>query len=264
MKKIILSIFATVSVLMATPSETAYYDIDFSVVGTIAKASVERTQSDTDYIITLNAKAVGIAAELSKDKNEMYISQGSVVDGELIPDVLMIRRADNKQEKFTVFRFDHANKCIKVDSAETKEVSETSLDVATLSIIKTTKEVYSSSTHDNDYYAQNDIVSLFFNGKHYTKHMKDGEQKALYAVGIKTDEGELMINLPSESTVMKTAAFERDTFGIAVSKDIFEDDNGQLIVKLDADNFPASAVMNNVALYGDVTSTRVYKGLATK
>ena len=240
--------------------ETAYYDIDFSVVGTIAKATANRVIDGDNYLITLKAKAANIAAKLTKNRYENYISQGRIVDGELIPDVLVIERGDKSKQKFTVFRFNHKDKVVEVDSAELKEVHETSMDIMSMKLVTTVKDEFSASSHVNDYYAKNDIVSLFFNADHYISSMKDGQQKKLYAIGIKTDEGELMINLPKEQTLH--ASGKKDIFGIAVSKDIFEDDNGQLIVELDGDRFPKRAIMNNVALYGDVTSTRVYPDMA--
>ncbi len=262
MKKLFISLVTTATLLLASSHESAYYDIGFSVVGTIAKASVDRQISDNTYLITLKAEATGIAAKLTKHKKESYISQGSIKNGELIPDVLVIFRKNDIQEKYTIFRFNHEKKTIMVDSAETKEQRETSLDVATLHIITTTKDVFTASTHENDYYASNDIVSLFFNGKHYTTEMKGGDQKMFHAVGIKTDDGELMINLPTSKEYIANAK-EPTVFSISVSKDIFDDANGQLIVKMDPDNFPQSAIMNNVAMYGDVTSTRVYNTVAT-
>ena len=264
MKQIVLFLLITLSLLYAQVKEpydeTAYYNIDFSVVGTIATASANKVVQGDNYLITLNAKAANVAAKLTKNRYETYISQGSIKEGELVPDVLVIKRGDDTKEKYTVFRFNHKDQVVEVDSAERKEVQDTTMDVMSMRLITTTKEEFSASSHRNDYYAKNDIVSLFFNADHYISTMKDGEQKRLYAIGIKTDEGELMINLPKSQKL--SASSKKSLFGIAVSKDIFEDDNGQLIVELDADRFPKRAVMNNVALYGDVTSTRVYPDVA--
>ena len=265
MKKILFLVAIVVTLIEAKSveikDEMAYYNIDFSVVGTIAKATAHRVINEDEYLITLNAKAVNIAAKLTKNRYETYISQGRIINGELVPDVLVIERGDKSKQKFTVFRFNHKEKVVEVDSAELKEVHETTMDIMSMQLVTTVKDEFSASSHVNDYYAKNDIVSLFFNADHYISSMKDGEQKRLYAVGIKTDEGELMINLPKEQTI--SANGKKDIFGIAVSKDIFEDDNGQLIVELDVDRFPKRAVMNNVALYGDVTSTRVYPDIAS-
>ncbi len=266
MKKVVFILILMTNLIYAS-SVTAKYDVDFSVVGTIAKASMTKVQEGDNYVITLHAHAIGIAAEMTKDRTETYISQGSVVGSEYIPDVLVVKRKTNDKEKYTIFKFDHKNKVVQKDSSEVKRVSDTSFDVISMRIISTEKEEFSFSSVKNDIYARNDIVSLFFNSRYYIDSMSVGERKKLRAVGIKTDEGELMISLPTRGAVIdnidKTGASKNELFGIAINKDYFENGKGELLVRLDPDGFPSRAVMNDVALYGDVVAKRRYTSLAS-
>ncbi|MGB5965365.1 MAG: hypothetical protein WBF77_08000 [Sulfurimonadaceae bacterium] len=266
MTKVIL-ILIFISNLMYASSVTAQYDVDFSVVGTIAKASMNKVVEGDDYVITLEAHAIGIAAEMTKDRSETYISQGSVVGSEFIPDVLVVKRKTKDKEKYTIFKFDHKNKVVQKDSSEVERVCDKSIDVISMRIISTEKEEFSFSSVKNDIYARNDIVSLLFNSRYYIGTMSVGERKKLRAVGIKTDEGELMISLPARGAVIdnidKTGVSKNDLFGIAINKDYFENGKGELVVKLDPDGFPSRAVMNDVALYGDVVGKRVYTELVS-
>lgn len=266
MKKVVLILIFVTNFIYAS-STSAQYDVDFSVAGTIAKASLTKVLEGDDYVITLEAHAIGIAAEMTNDRSDTYISQGSVVGPEFIPDVLVIKRKTNDKEKYTIFKFDHKNKLVQKESSEIKQVRSQSIDVRHMSIIQIEKEEFSFSSEIDDIYARNDIVSLFFNSRYYIGPMVVGESKTLHAVGIKTNEGELMINLPSKEAVIdnidKTGASKNDLFGIAMNKDYFENGKGEMVVRLDPDGFPSKAVMNDVILFGDVVGIRRYSSLTS-
>lgn len=266
MKKII-SILILMNTLIHAATSSAEYDVDFSVAGTIAKASIEKVQEGDNYTITLQAHAVGIAAKMTQNRREAYISQGKIVGSEYVPDVLVVVRKRDGKEKYIVYRFDHAKRVVHKDTAELEHVSDQSLDIAKMRIVKSEKEVFSSSTVEHDYYAKNDIVSLFFNGHYYISSMDAGERKKLRAVGIKTDKGNLMVSLPTKGIVIDNMgaadAHGKNLFGIALNREIFEKGEGELMVRLDADGFPSRAVMNDVALYGDVVGKRRYTSLAS-
>lgn len=266
MKKII-AILILMNTFIYAASTTAEYDIDFSVAGTVAKASIEKVQEGDDYTITLQARAVGIAANMTQNRREAYISQGKIVGSEYVPDVLVVVRKRDDKEKYIVYRFDHEKQIVHKDTAVLEQVRSQSLDVANMRIVKSEKEVFSSSYVKHDYYAKNDIVSLFFNSRYYISSMDAGERKKLRAVGIKTEEGKLMVSLPVKGIVIdnmeRVGANEKNLFGVALKREIFEKGEGELMVKLDADGFPSRAVMNDVALYGDVVGKRRYTSLAS-
>jgi len=266
MKKII-AILILVNTFIYAATTTAEYDIDFSVAGTVAKATIEKVQEGENYTITLQARAVGIAANMTQNREEAYISQGKIVGSEYIPDVLVVVRKRDDKEKYIVYRFDHDKQIVHKDTAVLEQLRSQSLDIANMRIVKSEKEVFSSSYVKHDYYAKNDIVSLFFNSGYYISAMDAGERKKLRAVGIKTEEGNLMVSLPTKGIVIDNMGASdthgKNLFGVALKREIFEKGEGELMVKLDADGFPSRAVMNDVALYGDVVGKRRYTSLAS-
>lgn len=257
MKKTVL-ILLFMSNLIYAASSNASYDVGFSLLGTIAKASMIKVEEKNSYVISMEVYAVGAVAELTKDRKDLYISQGSVVGSEFVPDVLVVRKRSNDKERYSVYRFDHINKVVYKDSAETKQVRTQSLDVRHMRIIYTEKEEFSSSSGENDYYARNDIVSLFFNSHYYLESMSKGEEKRFRAVGVNTEKGELLLSLTTENKLLQNSSFD-----IALKKKFFKTGKGKLEVSLDVDGFPSQAVMNDVAFYGDVVGKRVYTKLVS-
>ncbi|MBU1642015.1 hypothetical protein KKE54_01530 [bacterium] len=266
MKKVIFILIFMTRLIYASDT-TVQYDIDFSVAGTIAKATIQRVEENGNYVITLQAHTIGIAAKLTNNRRESYISQGSVVGSELITDVLVVIRATNGKEKFTVYKFDHKNKVVQKDTSEIKQVVTKRMDVINMCMIETVKEEFSYDSVKNDYYAENDIVSLFFNSRYYLGSMNAGEVKKLRAVGIKTNEGELVISTPVREVAGNKEQGELpkyELFNVAINKDYFTNGNGKLNVRLDPDGFPAKVTMNDVALFGDIVGIRLYDEVAFK
>lgn len=266
MKTLLLTAVLGLTSLFA---ETAKYDVTFSLVGKIGESSVERTIDGDGYVIAVAAKTLGLAASATDNHYEKYISQGVIKEGALVPDVLTIERGDDSKVQYTVFRFDHPNKVVSKDKCELKTVRENSFDVYTMKIVSTEKEEFSYSRGDNDYYAENDIVTLAFNGRHYLKGMKAGEVKSLHAIGVDTENGEVVLRSPSDNQMLhmqRVMAYENNNrfFTIGVDKELFEDENGVLYVNMDPDGFPREAMMENLVMFGDVRGSRVYEHVSIK
>ena len=258
MSKVIFIVMFMTNIMYAA-SSNAHYDVGFSLLGTIAKASMSKTVEKETYVISMEVYTVGAVAGLTKDRKDLYISQGSIVGSEFVPDVLVVRRKSNDKERYSVYRFDHTDKVVYKDSAETKQVRSQSFDIKHMRIVYTEKEEFSSSSSKNDYYARNDIVSLFFNSHYYLESMSKGEEKRFRAVGVNIEKGELLLSLTTRNNQLQNSSFD-----IALKKKFFKTGEGTLAVSLDADGFPSQAVMNDVAFYGDVVGKRVYTKLVSK
>ncbi len=266
MKKVIFILIFITKFIYASDT-TVQYDIDFSVAGTIAKATIQRVEENNNYVITLKAHTIGIAAKLTNNRRESYISQGTIVGSELVTDVLVVIRATDDKEKYIVYKFDHKNKVVQKDTSEIKQVTTKSMDIKNMCMIETVKEEFSYDSVPNDYYAENDIVSLFFNGRYYLGSMSAGEVKKLRAVGIKTNEGELLITMPASvpaDNLVQKKLPNYDLFSVAINKDYFTNGKGELNVRLDPDGFPAKVTMNDVALFGDIVGIRQYDEVVFK
>ncbi|MEA1920771.1 MAG: hypothetical protein U9N52_13090 [Campylobacterota bacterium] len=266
MKTLTLLLLLTTSLLFG---ESAKYDVTFSVFGKIGEADVTMERTDSTYLITIDSKTTGTAADLSNNRKEKYISQGSVIAGRLVPDVLTIERSTDDKLEFTSFLFDHNDHNISVEKAKVEKVTKSSIDLFTLSVTRTKHDTFSASQKYNDFYTQNDIVSLFFNASHYLKEMHPGDEKTLQAVGVSTDNGEVAIAAPKQKQlhhmkkVMK--GDHADQFvRVGVSKDYFEDENGALLVSLSPDTFPQEAMMESILMFGDIRGIRVYDNVARK
>ena len=252
-KYILMLCFIGLNVLSG---ETVKYDVSFSIFGKVGEAEVKRIIEKDRYLFSVSGVTMGIAKVLSNGRKESYISQGAVLNGTFVPDVLVKVRQRNDRVKYKVYIFEHEKRSVTYENIELKTVTERSFDVAGMRFITHEREKFYSLTRQNDYYARNDIVSLYFNAHRFLESMKPGELKIMHAVGIKTMKGELKLSKPSgkelEHMHRQMPSENCSYFAIGVAKDIFAGNEGDLQVCMGPSHLPFEAMLEDVVMFGDV------------
>jgi len=253
MHKIISTIIVTGLTLFA--ADSAKYEVSFSIFGKIGEVQMERQLHNDGYLISLAAQTTGTAASLSNNRTERYISQGKVIDGVMRPDVLVKERKRDDKTRYKIYRFDHENKTVQYETITQETVIDRSFDVMNMQFIAEKRTVFSQSEATYDYYAKDDIVSLYFNSGYYLSKMHEGESKELHAVGIKGDKRKngavLITKLEAEET--------NKSFAITIDEEIFQEGGGTLYFSQDPDIFPHTAEMRNIMIFGNVEGRRLYE-----
>ncbi len=240
MYKIIYIVLLLFTQIASAKVLSATYEVSYGIFQTMGVAQTEFQQNDDDtYRIYVSAKTTGIAKFLSSNRVEIYESRGIVKDGKLIPAVFVKTRQTNSNKRVKTYTFDHANKVVSTQTIETK------------------KGQSHTENGQNDYYAQEDFLSLFFNLKNYTKqsnytfyaiggNKKDGRIDALYPKNKELDKIKKALNMV-EGTFLKVILNDR----------IFASRNGELLINLDAEGLCEKAVLEDVLLFGDIVGKRV-------
>ncbi len=216
---------------------TATYEVSYGIFQTmgIADARFETREDDT-YSIRIEARTTGIAKLLSNNRVEVYESHGRIINGKLTPDkYIKIRRTDSKKTT-KIYTFDHRKKTVF------KELIEG---------IDWDKET-------NDFYAPEDILSLFFNVKQY---MKLRQNQVLYAVGANKNDGRIDVVFPRGKELERLEKELEMSDGVFVkvilNDKIFSSANGELLINLDEEGLCEKAILEDVLLFGDIVGKRV-------
>ena len=235
--KTIIFVFVVLSELLSAKVITARYEVSYGIFQTMGIADAQfETRDDDTYSIRIEARTTGIAKVLSNNRVEVYESYGDIVNGHLIPKkFIKIRRTDSK--KMTkLYTFDHHQKTVS-------------------------KEVIEGTDRDkesNDFYAPEDILSLFFNVKQY---MKLRQNQILYAIGANKNNGRIDVVFPKGKElerVAKELEIEDGVFVKVILNDkIFSSSNGELLINLDEDGLCEKAILEDVLLFGDIIGKRV-------
>ncbi len=263
MHKIISTVLLIgLTMLMA---DNAHYEVYFSIFGKIGEVKMERHIDTDNYFISLNAKTVGTAASLSNNRAECYMSQGKIVNGIMQPDVLVKERKSDNKVRYKIYRFNHENKTVHFETIAEETVHERSFDIMSMKFVTDEKTVFSHNEAPYDYYAKDDIVSLYFNSGYYLRDMLENESKELRAVGIngKKRKGGVIIITKLES-MYSSDALSENSFAITIDEEIFKEGGGTLYITQDVDIFPHTAEMKNIVFFGNVEGKRIYEILSSR
>ncbi|MBD3799135.1 DUF3108 domain-containing protein [Sulfuricurvum sp.] len=236
MKRIFL-VLVLLSQMASAKVLTATYEISYGIFQTmgIADARFETRDNDT-YSIRIEARTTGIAKLLSNNRVEVYESHGTIVNGKLVPNkYIKIRRTDSKKttKRYT---FDHRKKTVLKEVIEGVDYDEES----------------------NDFYAPEDILSLFFNVKQY---MKLRQNQVLYAIGANKNDGRIDVVFPRGKELERLEKELEMGDGVFVkvmlNDKIFSSANGELLINLDEEGLCKKAILEDVLLFGDIVGKRV-------
>ena len=247
---IFLSIFSNAKTFEAT------YKISYGIFGElgIAKTSLETLPNNT-YKIKVHAYATGIAKFLSSNKEEYYESQGVIKNNLLIPNkYITISNNDYKKRKKT-YLFDYKNKQILVKKYERK------LNIRYDENLKK-KESWKINESEEfaNFFATNDLLSLFFNITQVIPNFEKGNSYAFKTIGANKDNGKLDIIIPKNEAykeLQEALNTKNKKFIVSIHQKIFSSSNGELFISLNKEGFCDKAVLKDVLIFGDITGEMI-------
>lgn len=265
MKSIFL-LFMTLLLPLHAQSIKAGYDVSFGIIGEIGKADITYTHDRDSYVIYVHAWTTGTASILTQNREEDYISQGHIIDGVLRPDVFVKFRKSDSYAKSSVYLFDYDEQKISLYTAKVNNVQSTKYDVNTMKNVKVCSEEFSHSSEPFHFFTDNDLLSLFFNTQKIFPLLKDGDSKTLAAIGSKSPNCEIDIEVPTKELTQEIKAVMTDSNGtlltIILNQDIFQSERGELHVIFDDDGFAKDVLLKDVILFGDIRGKRIYQELS--
>ena len=238
--KFIISIFLLLSAMHGSTT-TAQYKVSFGMFGKmgVSDALLELKDNGT-YHIKIDAKTTGLAKVLSGNRYEVYESFGDVISGKLVPHTFTKLRKTNTKRRLSTYKINHLSREVTLETIDTK------------------KGKTNTHTERFKYYAQNDILSLFFNLK---KVLKTQANQTLYAIGGNKKDGKIDIILPKDKALeqmKQTMKMSEGSFlKVILNQKIFSSNKGELLINLDKDGFTNKAILKDVLLFGDIVGIRV-------
>ena len=218
------------------------YRVSFGIFGELGIAYTSlHISAKNRYKIVVHVMTTGFANFLSGEREEWHTSVGVVdKDRVLIPDYYekIIQKYGNYNDKMVLkkdirrYIFNHEKKELKVEKT----------------IFKGDKKEYSQK--DGDYYAPNDLLSLFFNFKKMLPSLEVKTASKFYAVGANKTDGRIDV-MPLKNLgnldwkgghLMK----------VVINQKIFSSKKGELLLNLGDNGLCKQAVLKDVLLFGDI------------
>ena len=242
--KILLGLLTLLSFIFSQ-NINKQYTISYGIFGQLGIANaVIKVDKQNNYIIKMDAYATGFSAFLSQHKHEIYISKGEIINNQFVPSNFSKFVKNDVKTRKSFYNIDHKNKIVKVKNTKT-------------SLNKTTQKwekVTASKTLE--YYAKNDILSLFFNLKYYIKDFKQGKEYDLHAIGANENNGIINVIVPTNkqfNNINKNLKSTQDTIlKVFINQKIFSSKRGELLISLDKNGLCDTALLKDVLMFGDI------------
>jgi len=232
--------FLTFLTSLFAQSIEAKYKVTYGFLGEVGYSKAKFVKNSNSYKIEVTAKATGLAKILSNGRKERYISEGVVKNGILIPKIYKKIRENSKKKDIKIYRFDHDKKKIYVHIERYRD-----------------KKLDTKKDEILNYYAKDDILSLYFNLKKYVNLKDEKGKKSFFAVGGNRKDGKVDVEIPKGENLKKIKKLLGEEDGlfliVTIYQKIFASKKGKLYIVLNDKGIAKKALLKDVILFGDIT-----------
>ncbi len=247
MKKIIIFIlFTKLFIFASTEIVSAKYDIRYGGFLPLGSANTSLKTDGKTYEIIMEAKATGLAKALTNGREEIYKSSGKVLNKQFIPEKFVKIKKNKFKYRIRTFTFNTKEKIIEVNDKE--ETKKTTYEENFKKVIKVVKKEENTKL---DYYASQDILSLFFNLKNSLLKFEKDKIYENKAVGANKTKGIISFILP-KNKIEELKSKDGEHLIAYINEKIFQSERGELFLSLNKDGFCDTAILKDVLFFGDI------------
>jgi len=257
MKKLLLLFIVTLfSLNNYAQTIEVKYDITYGSLLDLGVATSTLNVEEDNYSILMKAKTIGISKILTNNRIEIYESHGKIVNNQFFPKKFIKTKKDNNKIRVRTFTFKHQEKKILVH-----DIKKGNEKILNDELKQESRKFHHEITYDLDYYADNDILSLFFNLRKKLPKFKKGNEYTLNAVGANKTKGLINILMPSKKDLDKINNYlktdDKSKFIAYINQKIFQSKRGELLISLNKEGFCSYAVLKDVLFFGDIVGKMV-------
>ncbi len=240
--RIVLVLLGFCVLLLAKEIE-AEYKVSYGIFGSVGKSWAKMEANESNYTIEVVGKATGLAKILSNSRVERYTSQGFVKNGLFHPLLFIKIRQNSYKKDVKKFIFDYKKRRITIERH----------------IYKNGKPIQHSFDRV-PFFADEDILTLYFNIRHYLK-----PQKYFYtfkAVGGDRHTGRIDVIVEHGKRLrelQKLLGVHGLYLSVILHQKIFASKQGELHITIDKDGVAKKALLKDVIAFGDIVGVLVRK-----
>ena len=243
MKKLFL--FLVFSVVLFSKTIDATYDVEYGIFGKLGESQAKIVvDEENKYSIYITASTTGLAKHLSSNMQEKYESHGVFINDRYQPFSFTKITSKNEKIKIKEFSFDYLQKKITLTKTTKKKEN---------GIWKEYKE-----KQVLDFWTNEDILTLFFNLKHYIPDTTKEIHKTLVAIGAGlSKKGQIDVTIPAsiQKEQIKNELKKPNSNKILIVKiynKLFNSEQGELYISLNEDGICDKSLLKDVLLFGDI------------
>lgn len=255
-KLIILFILSFYSVTAFSKTIEAKYKVTYGSLLDLGIATSTLEINENRYKIKIEAKTTGMAKYLSNNRVEIYESYGTIENNKFIPQKHIKTKKDDLSSRVKTYTFDYEKQKVFVHTIRSgiKAIFNDSFQREEISFKR-------ESNSTLKYFAQDDLLSLFFNIKDKIKTYEAGKEYKLKAVGANKTKGVINIAMPNVEKRKELNEYlktdDKIKFTAYINQKIFQSKRGELLLALNEHGFCSYSVLRDVILFGDIVGKMI-------
>jgi hypothetical protein len=255
-KYLFVLLLFSVSLIAEVKNTSASYDISYGIFGKLGESKAHISITGDTYTIEMEAFATGFAKYVSGGLHESYLSKGFYKNGKFQPKYFKKVTSQKEVTKTFEYNFDYKKK--KIYYSYMKKYKQYDDPLAILDTKKENKFIWKTHKENKilEYWATEDILSLFFNIQHYIKDFSQEYKQSIITVGAgKSRGGKVDIEIPNKKNKkeLEEELGQKDNILIVkIYKDIFTSKKGELYISLNDKGLCNQAILKDVVLFGDI------------
>jgi len=225
------------------------YRVEFGVIGEIGKAHTLYHDDGKHYIIDTNLSAEGfIAKSVTNNLKERHISKGYITsNNKRIATSYQMIKSYSKYKSMTLYKVDHKNK--KIIKTYKKWLVNNKGKI---------KRKIRDYTYALDYYAVDDMITLFLNLSYKIKDKYLPRHYLFKAVGADKEHGNVDITIPSKNQSKKMVNLlgkpskHEWLMNLIMHRQLYGSKQGEMMVRMGKNSIVQKAVLKDLIFFGDV------------
>jgi len=251
--KFLFLLFFPIQLLYAQTMQVDYR-VEFGMIGTIGKVHTVYHDDGKKYIIDTHLSAEGfIAQSVTHHLKERHVCKGTMTkDKRRTATSYQMFKRYGKYRSTTLYRVDHRDK--KIIKTYKKWLLKKG---------KPERKIQ-DYTYDLDYYAVDDMVTLFLNLSYKIKNKTNPKSYRFKAVGADKEHGNVDITIPTKkqakemSGLLGKAHKGEWLMNLVMHRQLYGSKQGELMVRMSKESTIEKAVLKDLFFFGDVRIVRVF------
>ena len=224
------------------------YRVEFGVVGTVGKIHTEYHERNKKYLIDTNLSAVGlIANSVTHHLKERHLCKGYITkDKRRIATSYQMLKTYGEYRSMTLYTIDHKDK--KVIKTYKKWLKRKGLSDRKIA----------DYSYALDYYAVDDMVTLFLNLSYKIKDKTLPKHYRFKAAGADKEHGNVDISIPTSKQAKEMTKLLGKTkkgewlMNLVMHRQLYGSKQGELMVRMSKESTIEKAVLKDLIFFGDV------------
>lgn len=170
------------------------YNVMLSLFGKVGEATIIVARRGDEYRMIVEDYATGLAARVSGNERDRFVSSGHIRDGFYISDRFELYQTNDKTVESNIYVFDHEAKTVTRYQDKNETVTERSFNAMSMGFEEHTRQKITKKTEALDFYSPYDALSVVLN---FNKLLANGGRVEIKPVGLAKKERKMYISRPT-------------------------------------------------------------------